>query len=82
MILPTKHVDLAGSLLGCSAVAIECLKRHPLSIDGFRREVEAAYRVRSLRAPSADDLILSATFLFVLGVVYLDGQGRINLAAD
>ncbi|GHT33084.1 hypothetical protein AGMMS49574_17990 [Bacteroidia bacterium] len=79
MILPSKHISLAESLLGLGGVLLEILMKQPCSLDSLwqeyskinnRKEVFPAYH-------SFDNVILAVDLLFIIGAVNINSEGEI-----
>ncbi|WP_266364141.1 ABC-three component system middle component 6 [Tellurirhabdus rosea] len=83
MLLPTKHIRIAESILGLGGVALHYLKEKPRTIDdlwqalklGKAKELMGAYH-------TFDNLILALDFLFITGAISVDNQGRIYNEAN
>jgi hypothetical protein len=79
MILPSKHISLAESLLGLGGVLLEIIKKKPYSLDSLwqeyskinnRKDVFPAYH-------SFDNVILAIDLLFVIGAININSEGEI-----
>jgi hypothetical protein len=79
MILPSKHISLAESLLGLGGVLLEIIKQKPYSLDSLwqeyskinnRKDVFPAYH-------SLDNVILAVDLLFVIGAININSEGEI-----
>lgn len=78
MLLPSKHVRLAESLLGVGALVIESLKE-PLTLDALKDELDRCVEREQLPAkPSLEIVVLALDFLFVIGVVKILDNGAIT----
>ena len=81
MILPEKHLKLSESILGLGAFVLSQIK-NPKDIDGVWTEYQKAYTARRYPAyHTFENLILAIIFLYTLGVVQMDGNGRLTKCA-
>lgn len=83
MILPSKHIRLSESLLGLGGVILSLLKE-PKTIDEIwfqfseinsNRKVLPAYH-------NFDNIVLALNYLYLIGVVSIDFNGKIQNATD
>ena len=82
MILPEKHIRLAESFLGLGGVILKFLV-NPKSVDVLWVEFEKVNNSGYFPAyHSFDNFILALDYLFMIGAVELDNEGRLYLAID
>ena len=83
MILPTKHIRFSESLLGLGGVVLKIIKE-PKTIDEIwfkfsefnnDKKVFPAYH-------NFDNVILALNYLFIIGAVSIDKNGKIQNAAN
>jgi hypothetical protein len=67
MILPSKHLPIKKSLVGCGAHVVALLKR-PRTLEQVWRELRDNGKIESLRK-----LIATVDALYILGIVETDG---------
>jgi len=63
MILPTKHLSIDESLIGCGAFIVKHMKR-ARKIDGLWDDVRAEGHIRSY-----DKFVLTLSALYLLGII-------------
>jgi hypothetical protein len=77
MILPAKHLKLSESLLGLGSFVLLQIK-NPKDIDGIWTEYQKAYTTRRYPAyHTFENLILAIIFLYSLGAIQIDDNGRL-----
>ena len=79
MILPTKHIKLAESLIGLGAVLTQLIGKTPLSVDElwFRFQKINNDRITLPAYHSFDNVVLALNCLYVMGVIEIDNKGNI-----
>lgn len=82
MILPKKHLKLSESLLGLGAYLLAMLDI-PSTLDELYSNVQYLYTKGILPAKhNMDNIILALDFLFMVGAISLDDEGRIHRAVN
>jgi len=82
MILPQKHLKLSESLLGLGWFVLAQLKT-PKDLDGIWVEYQKAYASRRYPAHHTfENIIMSVVFLFSLGVIVSDEDGKLKYATN
>jgi hypothetical protein len=82
VLLPDKHITLAESILGLGAFVLHQLDR-PRTVDQVYHRLLTAREDQSLHAfHDFDSLIIAVTFLYSLGAVDLDAEGRVFRCAS
>ncbi|MEE1176919.1 MAG: ABC-three component system middle component 6 [Paludibacteraceae bacterium] len=81
MILPTKHTNLSESILGLSGYLLTFLKQRPYSVDELWNELEnhSAQNYSLYKNHTFDNVIFAIDLLFMIGVVNMNGNGKICL---
>lgn len=81
MILPSKHIALSESIIGLAGYLLTLLKGGSFSIDMIwnrltnpKDNVEACFARHSI-----DNVVLAIDFLYMIGSIDVDGDGRIFL---
>jgi hypothetical protein len=81
MLLPQKHIRIAESLLGLGSFVLQSLSR-PKTIDVIWREFQEVCDTSEFPAyHSFESLILSVDFLFAIGAIDLNTDGKLSLCA-
>jgi hypothetical protein len=79
MILPSKHISLAESLIGLGGVLLKILMKQPCSLDllwqeyskiNNKKEAFPAYH-------SFDNIILAVDLLFMIGAITINSEGKL-----
>lgn len=83
MILPSKHIRFSESLLGLGGILINLIKE-PLSIDEiWFKFSEINNNKKKLPAyHNFDNVVLALNYLFLIGAISLDNNGKIYNAAN
>lgn len=82
MILPTKHIKIAESLLGLGGYLLSILER-PMNIDALWKEFSKTNNTRTYPAyHTFDNVILALNYLYMIEVVDIDQQGKIYNAIN
>lgn len=78
MILPTKHTKLSESLLGLGGVILKMVKE-PLTIDELWEEYQKINNSKNYFPAyhSFDNVVLALNFLFMIGAIDLNKEGKI-----
>lgn len=77
MLLPDKHIKVAESLLGLGGFVLQKLKT-PQSVDELWVSFLKAYQTKQFPVyHSFDNLILAIDFLYLIGAIIEDEQGRL-----
>lgn len=81
MILPTKHTNLAESILGLSGFLLSLLKKEPYSVDELWQQMrERGDATTALyKSHSYDNVIMAIDLLYMMGVVTLSMNGKITI---
>jgi hypothetical protein len=79
MILPSKHISLAESLLGLGGVLLEILMKQPSSLDSLWQEYSKINNKKELYPAyhSFDNVVLAIDLLFMIGAVNINSEGEI-----
>lgn len=79
MILPTKHIRFAESLLGLGGIVLNLVKE-PKTIDEiWFKYLELNNSKKKFPAyHNFDNIVLALNYLFLIGAVSIDNQGRIH----
>lgn len=82
MILPSKHLTLSESLLGLGGIILLILKE-PKSIDDIWKKYIDISQKNSIGSAyhNFDDLILATNYLYLIGAISLDNNGKIMKCA-
>lgn len=78
MLFPDKHITVSESLIGLGSLVLELLTT-PSDVDALH--VECMRRFRTAQYPSYhsfENLVLALDFLFAVGAIMQDRQGRIS----
>ena len=79
MILPSKHVRLAESFLGLGGILLQFLNK-PLSIDEIWHKYSNINNSKKFPAyHSFDNIILALDYLFLIGAISINEEGKISL---
>ncbi len=77
MLMPAKHIRLAESLIGLGSFVLDALAS-PRTIDELWNEFQNINNTRRFPAyHSFENLILAVDFLFIIGAVDEDREGRL-----
>lgn len=76
MILPTKHIRFSESLLGLGGALLDILDE-PMSIDEVWFEFSKINNKSYPAYQSYDNVVLALHYLFAIGTIGVDKQGRI-----
>lgn len=83
MILPTKHLSPADSLITIAATITMVAPDYPISSGQlWERTVESRHRAGLITPLSFDWFVLALDFLFVIGRVSQDPGGQLKLAVN
>jgi hypothetical protein len=79
MILPSKHISLAESLLGLGGVLLEILIKQPCSLDSLWQEYSKINNKKELFPAyhSFDNVIFAVDLLFMIGAISINSGGEI-----
>lgn len=79
MILPSKHISLAESLLGLGGFLLEIIKQKPHSLDSLWQEYSKVNNKKDVFPAyhSFDNVILAVDLLFVIGAININSEGEI-----
>jgi hypothetical protein len=78
MILPSKHISLAESLIGLGGVLLEILMKQPCSLDSLWQEYSKINNKESYPAyHSFDNVILAVNLLYMIGAVTINTEGKL-----
>lgn len=79
MILPTKHIKLAESILGLSGVLLSFIAKSPSSLDALWREYSKINNTKNIFPAyhSFDEMVLAVNLLFMMGIVDINAKGKI-----
>lgn len=81
MILPDKHITIAQSLIGLGSFALERLER-PKTLDSLWSEFQQVNNTTKFPAyHTFENLMLAVDFLFMIGVVEEDENGKLTRCA-
>lgn len=79
MILPSKHISLSESFFGLGGVILGFLKT-PLTVDEIWHRFYKINNTKQFPAyHSFDNVILALDYLFVIGAIDINEQGKIML---
>lgn len=79
MILPSKHISNAESLLGLGGFILSCLSDCPKALDSIWTMYSQAYDQRKFPAyHSFDNIILATDLLYILGAININKKGEIS----
>lgn len=78
MILPSKHTNISESLIGLGGFLIEKITESPRTIDELYELLSKInlYKLKSTNH-GIDNLILALDFLFLIGAINVDFEGRV-----
>jgi hypothetical protein len=77
MLLPDKHITIAQSLVGLGSFALERLER-PKTIDALWNEFQQVSNSAKFPAyHTFENLMLAVDFLFIIGAVEEDSNGKL-----
>ena len=79
MILPSKHISLAESLIGLGGALLEILTSQPCSLDSLWREYSKVNNRKELYPAyhSFDNVILAVNLLYMIGAVSITAEGKL-----
>jgi len=82
MILPSKHIRLAESLLGLGGYLLKYLKDEPQTVDQLWFKVSKQNNSKkSFAYHGFDNVILALNYLYMIGAVDINSEGEILNAA-
>ncbi len=77
MLLPSKHIHLSECILGIGAFVLEAL-RPPMTLDALKEALDQkAANGQIPSPPSLENVLLAISFLFAIGVLTIDKEGRL-----
>lgn len=76
MILPTKHIRFSESLLGIGGVLINLIDS-PKTVDELWNRIQKEKKWKFISKISFDDLLMTLGYLYLIGLVELDKNGKI-----
>ncbi len=79
MILPSKHIGLAESLLGLGGALLQIIVKKPCSIESLWQEYSKINNNKDLFPAyhSFDNVILAVDLLFMMGAISVNSEGEI-----
>lgn len=79
MILPSKHISLADSLLGLGGVLLQIIMKHPCSLEYIWQEYSKINnRVDGFPVyHSFDNVVLAVNLLFIMGAIEMNNEGEV-----
>ncbi len=81
MLMPAKHIRLAESLIGLGSFVLDALPS-PRTIDELWNEFQGINNTRRFPAyHSFENLVLAVDFLFIIGAIDEDREGRLARCA-
>lgn len=82
-ILPEKHLRNSESLLGIGAIILAMLKTGEKDVDSLWKEValNEAIALRLHGSVSFDEIILAIDFLFLIGTIEINSDGKVSYAS-
>ena len=82
MILPSKHIRFSESLLGLGGKLLSLLTK-PLTIDELWRKFSKINNTKEFPAyHSFDNMVLALNFLFLIGSIDINEEGKIYNEAN
>jgi hypothetical protein len=82
MLLPSKHIHLSECILGIGAFVLEALKP-PMSLDALKEALDdMAAHEKIPASPSLEHVLLAINFLYAVGVIAMDAEGRLVRCAS
>ena len=81
MILPSKHISNAESLLGLGGLILSYVSEGPQTIDSIWSSYSTAYNRQEYPAyHSFDNIILATDLLYIIGAIKINKKGEIIIA--
>ena len=81
MILPSKHISNAESLLGLGGLILSYVAEGPQTIDSIWSAYSRAYNSQDYPAyHSFDNIILATDLLYIIGAIKINKKGEIIIA--
>ena len=79
MILPSKHISLAESIIGLGGVLLDILVKQPCSLDLLWQEYAKMNNKKDLYPAyhSFDNIILAINLLYMIGAVTINKEGKL-----
>ena len=80
MILPSKHISNAESLLGLGGLILSCLADKPQTLNSIWSNYSQAYERQLYPAyHSFDHIVLATDLLYILGAIQINKKGDISI---
>lgn len=79
MLMPEKHIRITESLFGIGGIIVECLDDKSVLLDEIILYVEEYFNKNNKEKiyNNIDNIILAIDFLYSIGIVEIDIDGRI-----
>jgi hypothetical protein len=79
MILPSKHISLAESIIGLGGILLEILIKQPCSLDSLWQEYSKINNKKDLYPAyhSFDNVILAVNLLYIIGAITINAEGKL-----
>ncbi|MFJ6264119.1 MULTISPECIES: ABC-three component system middle component 6 [Lysinibacillus] len=79
MILPNKYVNASESLMGLSALILNCIGKKTMPIDKVWKSFEKKYVINDKlnNPPTYQKFILTINFMFIVGMIEYTDKGEI-----
>ena len=81
MILPTKHIRIAESLIGLGGYLIKLLNE-PMTIDNLWFKYSKYNNKKFPAYHSFDNIVLSLNLLFIMGIIEINDNGELYHAIN
>lgn len=83
MILPSKHIRIAESLLGLGGYLLSYMKDGPKTVDQLWFKVSKQNETKKAMAYHGfDNVILALNYLYIIGAIDINSEGLIYNAAN